>query len=50
MPTLQQPEAYLGGAGAFFDESGALKSEDTQAFLSSFIHAYAEWVETIRRH
>jgi chromate reductase len=49
MPTLQQPEAYLGGAGAFFDESGELKVEDTKQFLVSFIDAYAKWVETILR-
>src|SRR3954470_1912395 len=33
MPALQQPEAYIANAGKLFDESGALTSEDTRAFL-----------------
>lgn len=40
---LQQPEAYLGGAGSFFDESGAL-SDGIKPFLQKFIDAYAAWV------
>lgn len=40
---MQQPEAYLGGAGTVFDESGAL-SEKTRPFLQAFIDAYAKWV------
>jgi chromate reductase len=41
---LQQPEAYLGGAGSFFDESGAL-SDKTGPFLQKFIDAFAAWVD-----
>jgi len=44
MPLLQQPEAYLGGAGNFFDESGTL-SDSIKPFLQKFIDAYAAWVE-----
>lgn len=44
VPCMQQPEAYLGGAGSAFDESGAL-SDATRPFLQSFINAYAQWVE-----
>ncbi len=47
MPVLQQPEAYLGGAGGYFDEAGELKNEGTKAFLAKFIGAYAAWVEKI---
>jgi chromate reductase len=47
MPVLQQPEAYLGGAGGYFDERGELKNEGTAKFLTSFINAYAAWVEKI---
>ncbi|HEX8532683.1 MAG TPA: NAD(P)H-dependent oxidoreductase [Allosphingosinicella sp.] len=47
MPVLQQPEAYLGGAGGFFDEGGELKNEGTKAFLTTFINAYAAWVEKV---
>ncbi|PCK91097.1 ACP phosphodiesterase [Pseudomonas viridiflava] len=44
VPCLQQPEAYLGSAGTFFDEAGTL-SEKTRPFLQSFINAFAAWVE-----
>ncbi|QMV62836.1 NADPH-dependent FMN reductase [Pseudomonas berkeleyensis] len=40
---LQQPEAYLGGAGNFFDENGVL-SDSIKPFLQKFIDAYAAWV------
>ncbi|MGE8499076.1 MAG: NADPH-dependent FMN reductase [Pseudomonas sp.] len=41
---LQQPEAYLGGAGSFFDENGTL-SDGIKPFLQKYIDAYANWVE-----
>ena len=44
VPCLQQPEAYLGGAGTFFDESGKLSAK-VQPFLQSFIDALAGRVE-----
>ena len=34
MPVLQQPEAYVGGAGDMFDERGGLKKPETQEFLA----------------
>jgi len=46
VPTLAQPEAYLGGAGAFFDADGQLVAEATKGFLQKFVTAYARWVET----
>ena len=47
VPMLQQPEAYIGGAGKLFDESGKLTNESTREFLGKFLHAYAAWVEKI---
>ena len=47
VPALQQPEAYLGGAGKLFDETGKLVSESTRAFLGKFLAAYAAWVEKL---
>lgn len=44
VPMMQQPEAYVGSAHELFDDSGNLVP-DTQAFLQSFIDAYAKWVE-----
>jgi chromate reductase len=47
VPLLQQPEAYLGGAGSFFDAQGHLANDGTRKFLQSFMTAYAAWVERI---
>jgi chromate reductase, NAD(P)H dehydrogenase (quinone) len=45
MPALQQPEAYIGGAGDLFDESGAIKKPDTKQFAEKFLAAFARWIE-----
>jgi chromate reductase len=45
MPTLQQPEAYVGGADKLFDEGGRLTNESTRGFLGKYMQAYAAWVE-----
>lgn len=45
VPTMQRPEAYIGGAAALFDQSGALVNASTRDFLSKFMAAFAEWVE-----
>src|SRR5450830_266362 len=48
VPCMQQPEAYLSGAGSAFDEAGHL-SETVKPFLQSFINAYGHWVERNRK-
>ncbi len=40
MPTLQQPEAYIGGAGTLFDEAGKVNNEKTREFLQKFVGAF----------
>jgi chromate reductase len=45
MPTLQQPEAYIGNAGTVFDEQGNISNEKTIEFLKTFIDKFAKWVE-----
>ena len=47
VPTMQQPEAYIGGAGKLFDEGGNLTNDSTRQFLKDFVDAYAAWVELI---
>src|ERR1700709_2068298 len=47
VPTMQQPEAYLGGAAKLFDENGVMSNDGTRAFLKSFMEAFAAWVEKI---
>lgn len=45
MPTMAQPEAYIGGAGDMFDEAGAIKKPDTAKFMSTFLEKFAAWIE-----
>jgi chromate reductase len=48
VPTMQQPEAYLGHADKLFDENGRIVSDGTGKFLQGFMQAFANWVETTR--
>ena len=45
MPTMQQPEAYMGGAGDYFDAEGNLVKDATRDFLKKFLGAFAQWIE-----
>ena len=48
VPTMQQPEAYLGHADKLFDEAGTLVSDGSRKFLQDFMQAFANWVMTTR--
>lgn len=45
MPTMGQPEAYIGNAAALFDEKGSLVNDTTRGFLHKFVDAFALWNE-----
>jgi chromate reductase, NAD(P)H dehydrogenase (quinone) len=45
VPVMQQPEAYIGGAGQLFDARGDLTNPSTREFLVKFLGAFAVWVE-----
>lgn len=45
VPTLQQPEAYIGGAASLFDDAGDIAKEDTRKFLTKFLTAFGAWIE-----
>ena len=47
VPTMAQPEAYIGGAETLFDDQGNLTSDSTRDFLKSFMVAFEKWVDTI---
>ncbi|WP_276310144.1 NADPH-dependent FMN reductase [Nocardioides speluncae] len=49
MPTMQQPEAYVGGAAGLFDESGTLVNDATRDFLAAYLTAFADWVARTHR-
>jgi chromate reductase len=40
MPTLQQPEAYIGNVAKLFDEAGQIASESTRTFCVNFLVAF----------
>ena len=45
VPTMPQPEAYIGNAAKLFDDKGALVDDSTRAFLQKFLDAFARWIE-----
>jgi chromate reductase len=45
VPAMQQPEAYIGGAGGMFDAEGKLTNEGTREFLRKLMQAFAAWIE-----
>jgi chromate reductase len=45
MPTLQQPEAYVGGVATLFDEAGGIANEGTRKFLTGFMEKFAALVK-----
>lgn len=47
VPTMQQPEAYVGNVARLFDDAGRLASEDTRKFFTTVIEGYARWVRTL---
>jgi chromate reductase len=46
MPTMTQPEAYVGGVADLFDDSGAIKKPETKQFLEKFLAAFGQWIES----
>jgi chromate reductase len=48
VPTLQQPEAYIGGADKLFDSQGTLTHETTARFLGNFLQAFDRWIRQQR--
>jgi chromate reductase, NAD(P)H dehydrogenase (quinone) len=44
MPTLQQPEAYLGGADKMFTPSGEFSNPATKQFLKGFLAVFDTWI------
>lgn len=49
MPVMQQPEVYLSDVGSLLDDAGKPKDSKTSEFLSHFMTAFADWIETVRK-
>ncbi len=47
-PTMQHPEAYVGGVKAFFDDQGQLTNEATRAFFYEIMSAFARWIALLK--
>jgi chromate reductase len=45
VPTMQQPEAYLGHADKLLDAQGKVSNADSRKFLSGIIDGFAHWVD-----
>ena len=48
VPTMPQPEAYIGGAAKLFDDQGNLTNASTREYMKKFMTAFAAWVEKTR--
>ena len=48
MPTMAQPEAYLGNVASLRDPHGQLANDATREFLRKFVEAFAAWIEKTR--
>lgn len=44
VPTLTQPEVYLGSVDKSLDQNGKVTDERTRALLANFMQTYAAWV------
>jgi chromate reductase len=45
VPSMQQPEAYIGNAANLFNEKGNLSNDSTKEFISNYMRTFAAWVE-----
>ncbi|WP_430335939.1 NADPH-dependent FMN reductase [Rhodococcus sp. ACT016] len=45
MPTMQQPELYLGGSYGLFDERGELSDPKVADMLAAYMSRFGAWVE-----
>jgi chromate reductase, NAD(P)H dehydrogenase (quinone) len=50
MPAMQQPEAYIGNAGALFDDEGHVTNDDRRKLLQNFASAFSTWIEGHRKN
>jgi chromate reductase len=45
MPTMQQPELYIGNVTKLLDANGKLQDDATRAHLTKFAAAFGAWIE-----
>jgi chromate reductase len=45
MPTMQQPEAYIGNSESLFDSNNSISNESTRNYLKHFLKSFIAWVD-----
>jgi chromate reductase len=45
MPTMTQPEAYVGNAATLVDDKGEFVKPETKEFIGKFLAAFATWID-----
>ncbi len=45
VPTMPQPEAYIGNVTELFDESGSITDPSTRKYLAEVMESFSAWVE-----
>lgn len=45
VPTMQQPEAYIGNAANLLNEDGSVKDAGTRDFFELFMSSFKKWVD-----
>ena len=45
MPTMQQPEAYIGNSENLFDLNNRISNEATRQYLIHFLKSFLSWIE-----
>jgi chromate reductase len=46
IPTMQQPEAYIGNVATLYDKEGKLVNDKTRDFFKMVIDAFEAWIDT----
>ena len=45
VPTMQQPEAYIGNAANYFDKNGNFTNDSIKEFATKYMHAFDAWID-----
>jgi chromate reductase len=48
MPTMQAPEAYIGGSDKLFDTNGEFVNPATRDLCAKFISSFEAWIRRSR--
>jgi chromate reductase len=48
VPTMQQPEAYIGGVNKLVDEQGGFTNPSTRDFCRGIMSGFERWIRTVR--